>query len=155
MSSKIIGRSRLSRILNRVRGGKIIVFTNGCFDLLHPGHVRLLQKAKSLGDLLVVAINSDRSLKKLKGGNRPFVDEKSRAEILSALDSVDYVTVFSEPTPLETIRALKPDILVKGADYKRSEIVGRNHVKKVVRIPLVKNFSTSALIRKIVHAYGK
>lgn len=103
----------------------------------------------------MVAINSDRSLRKLKGSRRPLVDERSRGEVLLALSSVDYVTVFSEQTPAETIRLLKPDVLVKGADYKPSEIVGNDMVAKVVRFPLVRNFSSSGLIRKIVGLYGR
>ena len=155
MAAKIFSRPRLSRTLRETRGRKKIVFTNGCFDLLHVGHVRLLRKARSLGDALVVAVNSDRSVRKLKGPGRPLVDEKSRAEVLSALDCVDYVTFFSEPTPLETIKALKPDILVKGADYLHSEIVGKDDVKKVVRFPLVRGFSTSNLVRRIADVHGR
>ena len=154
MASKIFTRSRLSRILRRSRGKRKIVFTNGCFDLFHPGHLLLLLKAKSLGDILIVAVNSDLSVRKLKGRHRPLIDEKSRARILSALSCVDYVTVFPEDTPAETIAVLRPDILVKGSDYKLSEIVGKKDVRKVVRFPLVKNFSTSGLIQKIVRAYG-
>lgn len=152
---KLFSRPALVKILSQNRKKKKVVFTNGCFDLLHPGHVRLFRKAKESGDILVVAINSDRSLKKLKGPSRPLVKERNRAEILSALSCVDYVTIFSEETPAETIRMLKPDILIKGSDYKLSQIVGRDAVKKVLRFPLVKNFSTSGLIRKIVRAYGK
>lgn len=150
----VVPRSALRKILNKVRGKKTIVFTNGCYDLLHLGHVRLLQKAKKLGNILVVAVNSDRSVKKLKGPSRPLVDEKNRTALISALSCVDYVTLFSEETPLEIIRELKPDILVKGADYSSSEIVGRDHVKKVVRVPMVKNLSTSNLIRKIIQTCG-
>ena len=151
---KYFSRPALARILAR-RGKKKAVFTNGCFDLLHVGHVRLMRRAKSLGDLLIVAVNSDRSLRKLKGTGRPLVDQKSRAELLSALSCVDYVTVFDEDTPLETIRILKPDVLIKGGDYELSQIVGRDCVKKVVRFPLVKGVSTSNLIRKIVATYGR
>ena len=153
MTSKIVSRPALAKILKH-RGGKKVVFTNGCFDILHVGHVRLFKKARRLGDILVVAVNSDRSLKKLKGPKRPLVGEKKRAEILSALDCVDYVTVFGEDTPKETILVLKPDILVKGADYNLHKIVGHDQVRKVVRFPLVKGISTTDLIRKIVRAYG-
>lgn len=155
MVPKIFPRLALAKILNRYRSRKKIVFTNGCYDLLHVGHVRLLKKAKSLGDILILAINSDLSLRKLKGRGRPLVGEKERAEVLSALSCVDYVTIFPEDTPLETIQMLKPDILIKGGDYEVSEIVGRNCVKKVVRFPLVKGFSTSGLIQKILRVYGK
>jgi D-beta-D-heptose 7-phosphate kinase/D-beta-D-heptose 1-phosphate adenosyltransferase len=130
-----------------------IVFTNGCFDLLHAGHISLLQKAKSLGDILIVGLNTDRSVRKLKGKGRPVVPEKERALILSALRDVDFVVFFSEPTPINLIRALSPDVLVKGADYKNSQIVGANWVNanggKVVRIPLVKGKSTTAIYRKL------
>lgn len=154
MSSKFISRGALAKTLKKYRGTKKIVFTNGCFDLLHLGHVRLLEKAKKLGDILVVAINADRSVKKLKGAARPLMPVKSRAGILSALGSVDYVTSFPEETPSETLELLKPDVLVKGSDYELSQIAGRGQVKKVVRIPLVKNLSTSRLIQKILHAYA-
>lgn len=132
-----------------------MVFANGCFDLLHAGHVKLLAQAKSLGDRLVVAVNSDRSVRRLKGAGRPLVPQGERAQVLSALECVDYVTVFDEATPLETIRMLKPDVLVKGADYKVSEIVGRGDVKKVVRVPLVKGISTTELVRKILKTHGR
>ena len=152
-AGKNFSRKALAKILAR-RGGKKIVFTNGCFDLLHAGHVRLLKKARSLGDLLVVAVNSDRSLRRLKGDGRPLVPERQRAEILSALSCVDYVTLFDEATPLETIQAIKPDVLVKGGDYESSRIVGRDQVRKVVRFPLVKNISTTRLIQKIARTYA-
>lgn len=145
---KIFLRTALAKRLSR-RDGRKLVFTNGCFDLLHAGHLRLLKRARSLGDALVVGLNSDRSLRRLKGKGRPLVPEKERAELLAGLESVDFVTIFDEDTPLETIAALKPDVLVKGADYEASEIVGRGHVKKVVRFPLVKGLSTSRLIKKI------
>lgn len=154
-TKKIFSRSILEKILKKSRGKKKVVFTNGCFDLLHLGHVRLLERAKKMGDILVVAINSDLSVKKLKGPLRPLSDAQTRAEILSALSCVDYVTIFPEQTPLETIRQLKPDILVKGSDYSTSEIVGRAEVKKVIRFPLVHGFSTSNLIRKIVRGYAR
>ena len=153
-TQKYFPRSALADKLAR-RGKKKAVFTNGCFDLLHAGHVRLLKKAKSLGDILVVAVNSDRSVRKLKGRGRPLVDQKSRAELLASLSCVDFVTVFDEDTPLETIRILKPDVLIKGGDYELSQIVGRDSVRKVVRFPLVKGVSTTNLIKKIVATYGR
>ena len=137
------------------RQGKKIVFTNGCFDLLHLGHVSLFEKAKSMGDVLIVAINSDKSLAKLKGPKRPLVGEKDRAKLLLALKPVDYVVVFGEQTPYELLKEIKPDILVKGGDYKLSEIVGREFVKKVYRFPFVKGRSTTNLINTIVERYGK
>ncbi len=141
-------------MLNKLKKKKKkVVFTNGCFDLLHYGHIQYLKKAKALGDILVVGLNSDSSVKKLKGTGRPLVPEKERAEILSALEFVDYVTIFSEETPANLIRQVKPDILVKGGDYSLDEIVGRDFVQscggKVVTIPLVKGKSTTGLIRKI------
>jgi len=155
MNSKILNRVALAKLLAQKRRGKKVVFTNGCFDMLHVGHVRLLKKAKSLGDVLIVGLNSDASLRKLKGPGRPLVDEKSRAEVLAALSFVDYVVVFGEDTPAQTIKILKPEVLIKGGDYDISEIVGRDMVKKVVRFPLVKGFSTSSLIKKIVRVYGR
>ncbi len=151
---KIFPRAALAKVLKQAKPRRL-VFTNGCFDLLHVGHVRLLKKARSLGDALVVAINSDLSLRALKGRGRPLVPQTQRAEVLAALASVDYVTVFDEDTPLETIRLLKPKVLMKGGDYELSEIVGKNQVKKVVRFPLVKSVSTTGLIRKIVKTYAR
>lgn len=151
---KVLSVQTLVQRLKKRRAAKV-VFTNGCFDLIHSGHVALLQKAKSLGDILVVGLNSDGSVKKLKGNGRPILSEKERAKILSAFSCVDYVTIFSEETPAKIIRKIKPQILVKGGDYALSKIVGRKDAKKVVRFPLVKNFSTSQLIEKIVKTYGK
>lgn len=122
---------------------------------MHAGHVKLLAKAKGLGDQLVVALNSDRSVRRLKGAVRPLVPQGERVQVISALECVDYVTVFDEATPLETIRMIKPDVLVKGADYELSEIVGAGLVKKVARIPLVKGISTTGLVQKILKAHGR
>jgi len=134
------------------REGRKIVFTNGCFDLLHVGHVRLLEQARALGDLLVVGLNTDRSVSRLKGPSRPIVPETARAEVLSALRAVDYVTLFDEPTPLELIQLLVPDVLVKGGDYTPDSVVGRAEVEayggRVAIIPLVGGFSTTNLIGK-------
>ena len=132
-----------------------IVFTNGCLDLLHLGHISLFEKAKSLGDVLIVAINSDKSLKGLKGPKRPLVCQKDRVQILLSLKSIDYVIVFSEPTPHKVLSLLRPDILVKGGDYKLSEVIGREFVKKVYLFPFLKGHSTSKLIDLIVGRYGK
>jgi D-beta-D-heptose 7-phosphate kinase/D-beta-D-heptose 1-phosphate adenosyltransferase len=137
------------------KAGKKIVFTNGCFDLLHLGHINLFQKAKSLGDILIVAINSDKSLRSLKGPKRPLVKQNDRAKLLLALKSIDFVVVFNEQTPSEILRELKPDILVKGGDYKLNEIVGREFVKKIYRFPFVKGHSTTKLIKLIVERYGR
>jgi D-beta-D-heptose 7-phosphate kinase/D-beta-D-heptose 1-phosphate adenosyltransferase len=155
-TAKIQSRTVLRRTISRLKKhNKTIVFTNGCFDLLHVGHVRLFQKAKSLGDVLIVAINADASLRRLKGPRRPLVGQALRAEVLASMAAVDYVTVFSEDTPAEIIAELKPDILVKGGDYRTDQIVGRRDVKKVVRFRFVKGQSTTGLIGEIVKRYGK
>jgi len=152
---KIQSRASLRGILASLKKkNKKIVFTNGCFDLLHLGHVELFRYSKLLGDILVVAINSDSSLKKLKGPKRPLVGQADRLELISELESVDFVTVFSEDTPFEILSELRPNILVKGGDYKISEIVGRHLVDKVARFPVVKGRSTTELIKKIVQRYG-
>ena len=132
------------------RQGKRVVFTNGCFDLLHPGHTRYLAEARKLGDALLVAVNSDRSVRALKGPGRPVLPERERVEILAALASVDYVTIFDDLTPRSVIARILPQVLVKGADWGPGEIVGREEVEaaggRVVSIPVVRGFSTSALI---------
>jgi len=129
-----------------------VVFTNGCFDLLHPGHVRYLAAARARGDLLVVGVNSDRSVRKLKGPGRPVQTEDARAEVLAALEAVDHVLVFDAPTPLETILALEPDVLAKGADWAADEIVGGDEVRswggRVARIPVVPGQSTTRLVAR-------
>jgi len=134
--------------------GRKLVFTNGCFDLLHVGHVRYLNQARALGDALVVAINSDRSVRENKGEGRPLVPEAERAEVLSALACVDYVTIFDEGTPQSVIDAIVPDVLVKGADWGLSEIVGRETVEKaggVVRnITLVPGRSTTSIVARVL-----
>jgi len=150
----LVSLPALKKIVFRLKKKrKKIAFTNGCFDLLHAGHITLLRKAKSLGDILIVGLNTDPSARKLKGRGRPVVGQKDRALVLSSLRSVDYVVFFSEPTPLNLIRALTPDVLVKGADYKSSEIVGGDWVLsnggRVVRIPLVKGRSSSSIFRKL------
>jgi rfaE bifunctional protein nucleotidyltransferase chain/domain len=129
------------------------VFTNGCFDVIHPGHVTLLREARKLGHYLIVAINSDRSVRALKGAGRPLQDEAARATVLAALQDVDGVVVFDEDTPLELIRALRPDVLVKGGDYTPEQVVGREEVEgtggRVVLVPLVPGHSSSALVRRV------
>jgi len=133
--------------------GKTVVFTNGCFELLHPGHTRYLASARALGDFLIVAVNSDRSVRALKGPKRPVVPEDQRAELLAALAFVDSVLVFDEDTPLSVIRRLVPDILVKGGDWPEERIIGADLVKTaggiVKRIPFVEGFSTTRLIQEI------
>ena len=129
-----------------------IVFTNGCFDLLHRGHIYYLSRAREMGDLLLVALNSDGSVSRLKGKGRPVNDQKARAEVLGALGMVDYIILFEEDTPLNLIRALQPDILVKGGDYRIEEIVGYNEVTswggKVATIPLLEGYSTTSIISR-------
>ncbi|MDR0723865.1 MAG: adenylyltransferase/cytidyltransferase family protein [Endomicrobium sp.] len=141
-------------VLRLQKEGEKVVFTNGCFDLLHLGHVSLFNKAKSLGDVLIIAINSDKSLSCLKGPKRPLVNQKDRAKLILSLKPVDYVVIFGEQTPKEVLSQLQPDILVKGGDYKLSEIVGREYVKRVYRFPFVKGKSTTNLINLIVDRYG-
>lgn len=140
------------------RQGRHIVFTNGCFDLLHPGHIYVLSQAKSLGGVLVVGINSDASVKRLKGARRPILNETERVLLLSALAVVDYVTIFSEDTPLEIIRLLRPQVLVKGGDWSPEVVVGREVVEaeggRVVVIPYQAGFSTTDIIARVLAAYG-
>jgi rfaE bifunctional protein nucleotidyltransferase chain/domain len=152
--TKVLDRKRL--ILEREglrRDGKTLVFTNGCFDLLHPGHVRYLAEARALGDMLVVALNSDRSVRALKGEGRPILNQQERAELVAALEAVDYVTIFDEETPLELIAELLPDVLVKGGDWPLDQIVGREVVEgaggRVVSLPYLEGSSTSDIIERI------
>ncbi len=157
--SKIVKLKGLVHKMNRLReDGKSIVFTNGCFDILHVGHVRYLSAARSEGDILVVGLNSDESVRSIKNKNRPIVNQDQRSEVLASLECVDYITIFDNPDPLELIRTLKPDVLVKGADWKEEEIIGADVVKahggKVVRIPFVSEISTSRLVKRIVERYG-
>jgi rfaE bifunctional protein nucleotidyltransferase chain/domain len=154
LSAKVKKSSELSKLLPHLRSkGKRIVFTNGCFDILHVGHVDYLSKARSLGDVLVVGLNSDSSVRKIKGKTRPINNERDRAKVLSSLSCVDYISIFSESTPERLIRELKPDILAKGGDWKVKNIVGGEFVRscggKVKKIPFVKGYSTTSLIKKI------
>jgi len=155
MKNKIKTALKLKKtIANLKRKGKRIVFTNGCFDIIHKGHVKLLKKAKSLGDVLVVAINSDSSVRKIKGANRPINPARDRALVLSALTFVDYVTTFSEPDPGKIINRLRPDVLIKGGDWKKDEIIGRDFVEshggRVYTVRLEKGHSTTRLINMII-----
>jgi rfaE bifunctional protein nucleotidyltransferase chain/domain len=135
------------------RNGRRVVFTNGCFDLLHPGHIQSLEQAHTLGDALVVGINSDASVRELKGAGRPILPELERAEILAALECVDAVVIFNELTPREIISALLPDVLVKGGDWPGDQIIGREEVEaaggRVVSIPVVAGYSTTAILAKM------
>jgi rfaE bifunctional protein nucleotidyltransferase chain/domain len=140
--------------VNRARaGGARIVFTNGVFDLLHPGHLRYLRHARGLGDALVVGVNTDRSVRIIKGESRPITPEHERAEILAALGCVDIVTLFDEETPYELIRKLQPDVLVKGADWSEASMIGRDIVEarggRVVRVPFEAGYSTTSIIDKV------
>lgn len=152
-SEKILTRAELVRRYGRPREGRV-VFTNGCFDLLHPGHVRYLAQARSLGDALVVGVNTDASVRRLeKAPDRPLVEQDARATVVAALESVDAVSLFDEDTPAELIAALVPDVLVKGGDYTRDGVVGREVVEaaggRVELIPFVPGYSTTALVARI------
>lgn len=151
-ASKILGRRELVERFGRPRQGTL-VFTNGCFDLLHPGHVTYLERARELGDALVVGVNSDASVSRLKGPARPLVDEEARTRVLAGLASVDAVCLFGEDTPADLIADLLPDVLVKGGDYTPETIVGRDAVEaaggRVEVISFVPGYSTTALVRRI------
>jgi rfaE bifunctional protein nucleotidyltransferase chain/domain len=152
--SKLKSKSSLEKIITRARAqGKKIVFTNGCFDILHYGHAKYLQQAKTKADILVVGLNSDASVRKLKGRSRPIVSQAFRAKMLAALESVDYVVIFPEETPLKLIKLLKPDVLVKGGDWKEDKIVGADFIKsrggRTYSIKFIKGFSTTEIIKKI------
>jgi D-beta-D-heptose 7-phosphate kinase/D-beta-D-heptose 1-phosphate adenosyltransferase len=156
---KVIPRGELGAVFDDLRrAGRRVVFTNGCFDLLHPGHLRLLSIAAAKGDVLVVAINDDDSVRSLKGAGRPIYPADERSEVLLALRWVDFVTVFPEATPLETIEQVQPDVLVKGAEYREKDIVGASFVKSrggtVVRVPMKKGHSTRLLVRRMTDSSG-
>lgn len=158
LKDKIKKPAALKKILAALRQkGKRIVFTNGCFDLLHYGHAKYLEEAKRKGDVLVVAVNSDSSVRAIKGKKRPFVGSQDRMRLIAALESVDYVLLFKEKTPLKVIRIFKPDILIKGADWDIKKIVGRDSVLaaggKVSTVKLLKGRSTTNLIRKIAKLF--
>jgi len=160
MKEKIKEREELRKIVEALKlEGKQIVFTNGCFDLLHVGHIRYLEKAKGLGDILIVGVNSDRSVRMIKGPERPILPEEERAEVLSGLGCIDYIILFDEPTPLELIAQLQPHVLVKGGDWTKETTVGKEIVEssggKVVILPFVEGHSTSNLIKTILERYGK
>lgn len=148
--SKVKDLKQLKAIVESLKAeGKRIVFTNGCFDLLHLGHVTYLEEAKSYGDVLIVGLNSDNSVKRIKGPQRPIMPEWARARILAALWAVDYVVIFEEDTPLRVIKELRPHVLVKGGDWKQEEVVGRELVEEVKILPYLEGFSTTAIVRKI------
>jgi rfaE bifunctional protein nucleotidyltransferase chain/domain len=154
---QILDRKSLVKERQRLRQeGRSVVFTNGCFDLLHPGHVRYLAQARALGDTLIVALNSDTSVHKLKGEARPILKEQERAEVMAALAGVDFVTIFEEETPRELIAALLPDVLVKGGDWSLETIVGREEVEAagglVASLSFIEGLSTTEIIERILAA---
>lgn len=156
---KVVGLDRLCHVVQREqRAGRRVVFTNGCFDLIHAGHVKFLEDAAALGDVLIVGLNSDASIRRLKGAQRPIQDSQDRAALVAALQSVDYVIFFDQDTPLELIRGLCPDVLVKGQDYTVETVVGAEEVQarggEVLLLPIMKDRSTSATIRRIVDAFS-
>jgi len=147
---EVLDRQAVKKICDRLRkDGKKIVFTNGCFDILHAGHVRYLKQAKKLGDVLVIGLNSDASVSGIKPG-RPVNTEKNRAAVLAGLASVDYVVIFREKTPYNLIKAVRPDLLVKGGDWKIEEIIGSDIAKETLSLPFVKGLSTTRIIEKIL-----
>lgn len=157
-NEKIKKAKPLQEILGRLKArGQRIVFTNGCFDILHVGHIRYLRRAKKLGDVLVIGLNTDRSVRKIKGDQRPVVSEKERAEILAGLEFVDFITLFDEIDPFRLIQILKPHVLAKGADWPKNQIIGRQIVEgyggRVVRIPLIPRSSSTGIIEKIIRVY--
>jgi len=156
---KILTWGELKKETDRLRGkGKKIAFTNGCFDILHVGHVQYLREARKTGDLLILGLNSDASVRAIKGEKRPLVPQGERAEVVASLMSVDYVTVFDETTPLKLIEYLRPDILVKGGNWKEEAVVGRDAVRswggKVVIVPMTEGASTTNIMEKIRRVYG-
>jgi len=158
--NKIVTWEELKEQVERVRGeGKKISFTNGCFDILHVGHVRYLREARKTGDLLILGLNSDASVRAIKGEKRPLVPQGERAEVIASLEMVDYVTLFDDPTPLRLIEYLRPDVLVKGGDWKEESVVGGNAVKsrggRIVIVPLTEGASTTNVIDKVLRVYGK
>lgn len=160
MQSKIKTISELRPLLDILKSaGTKIVFTNGCFDLIHTGHTRYLAKARSFGDILIVAVNSDASVRRIKGEKRPVNPEAERAEVLAALGSVDFVVIFDEPDPHKIISELQPDVLVKGGDWPIEKMIGRDIVEarggKVISVPYIEGASTTGIIEKIVKTYGK
>ncbi|MCK9614556.1 MAG: adenylyltransferase/cytidyltransferase family protein [Candidatus Omnitrophica bacterium] len=148
--SKVKTLSVLKKIVNNLKKkNKRIVFTNGCFDIIHPGHIKILKDSKSKGDILIVGLNSDSSIRRIKGTNRPVMDENARSKVLEAIGLVDFIVIFNEDTPYRIIKELRPDYLVKGEDWKENKIVGREFVKKIFRIKFYPGYSTTDIIQKI------
>ena len=147
---KILDRTELKKIVNSLQAeAKRIVFTNGCFDIIHIGHLDLFEKARAFGDILIVGLNTDSSVRRLKGQNRPVIPELDRARLLAALEVVDFVVLFDEDTPLEILQYLQPDVLVKGGDYKRHEVIGQDIVPDVKIVPFMEGKSTTSVIERI------
>ncbi len=160
MQTKLHALRDLKATLDRLRkANQRIVFTNGCFDILHAGHVRYLAAARREGDLLVVGLNSDQSARSIKGPKRPIVSQRQRAEVLAGLWCVDFIVIFDEPDPLLVIQTLRPDVLVKGGDWPEDRIIGADVVKsgggRVVRVPVVAGISTTGIIERIIERYGE
>ena len=153
-NNKILNRDILYNFCDLLKqSGKKIVFTNGCFDIVHSGHIHILKEAKKQGDILILGLNSDSSIKRLKGESRPIFKEEERLELLSSFEFIDYIVVFDEDTPLEVIKLIRPDVLVKGADYKDKYVVGTNEIKEyggeLVLVDLVEGRSTTNVIEKL------
>ncbi len=148
--SKVKTLSALKKIVESLKKkNKRIVFTNGCFDIIHPGHIKILKDSKDKGDILIVGLNSDSSIRRIKGPGRPVMDEKARSKVLEAIGLVDFVVIFQEDTPYKVIKELRPDYLVKGEDWKENKIIGREFVKKIFRIKFYPGYSTTGIIQKI------
>ena len=151
-SSVLTLEEAILRFGREKRNGRRVVFTNGCFDLLHPGHIRSLESARKLGDVLIVGLNSDASVKRLKGEGRPVQDERARSEVLAALEAVDLVAIFEEDTPIRLITQIKPSVLVKGGDYTRDQVVGHEIVEanggEVLLVEVLPGFSTTSLVNR-------
>ncbi len=157
---KVLSWERLKEEVDRLHAkGKKIAFTNGCFDILHVGHVRYLREARRKADVLILGLNSDSSVRAIKGEKRPLVSQKDRAEVLAALAAVDYITVFEETTPLKLIEFLRPDLLIKGWDWKEEMVVGRDAVRSwggaVAIVPMTEGASTTNIVGKVLSVYGK
>jgi rfaE bifunctional protein nucleotidyltransferase chain/domain len=151
---KIVDRRELEKVVEGVRaGGSRVVFTNGCFDIIHVGHIRYLRDAKKLGDILIVGLNSDRSISAIKPG-RPVNPQEQRAEILASLLMVDYVVLFDEDTPYDLIKLVRPDVLVKGGDWKKEDIIGSDIAKETLSLPYIKGISTTEIINRIRSGSG-
>ncbi|OPX29385.1 MAG: hypothetical protein B1H08_03950 [Candidatus Omnitrophica bacterium 4484_171] len=154
-SKKIKSLHSLIGVVRKLKKeSKRIVFTNGCFDIIHPGHIKVFKEAKKKGDILIVGVNSDKSIKTIKGPKRPILNQKARTYIVSSFEPVDYVVLFNEPTPFRLIKEIKPEIIVKGGDWRMNNIVGRNIARKVARIKPLKGYSTTSIINKIAKLYN-